>query len=155
MNLRTSLLVLPVLTLLLAACASATAETTSPTSKQTEADAATELTRADEQGAVTVTVTPLNLTGPADNLNFEIVLDTHSVELDMDLTTLATLSTDTGVSVTPTSWDGSTGGHHVSGVLSFPTALAGTPVLQNAARLTLTIRDVDAPARTFVWELGG
>src|SRR5574341_2094809 len=75
------------------------------------------LQRIDGQGAVTVTITPLNLDNPGGTLDFVVVLVTHSVELDMDLSTLATLTTDTGLSVTPVAWTGSKGGHHVEGKL--------------------------------------
>src|SRR5574341_638254 len=152
MNTRTTLLVALLLALILAACsasaggAGSSAPASLPTAISTDAGSGAgsmdeDLMRVDEQGAVVVAVTPLNLTSPADTLDFEIALNTHSVDLSMDLTALAILSTDAGVSVPPTGWDGPMGGHHVSGVLSFPAVISGTPLLQNATRLTLTIRD--------------
>lgn len=110
--------------------------------------------RLDEQGAVTVAVTPLNLGNPEDTLDFEIAMNTHSVDLSMDLAQLATLTTDTGKSVEATAWDAPSGGHHVSGTLSFPAAVDGAPLLEGVSTLTLTIRDVDVPERVFVWDLG-
>ncbi|MBE2199519.1 MAG: hypothetical protein IAE79_12975 [Anaerolinea sp.] len=107
----------------------------------------------DEQGAVSVAITPLNLSANAPTLDFEVVLDTHSVDLSMDLMTLATLTADNGRSVTATLWDAVPGGHHVSGILSFPADAAGTAVLEGASQLTLTIRDIDAPERSYVWSL--
>lgn len=107
----------------------------------------------DEQGAVSVAVAPLDLSVDAPTLDFEVSMNTHSVELDMDLAVLATLTTDNGRTVTATLWDAMTGGHHVSGVLSFPGTEDGTAVLDGAAQLTLTIRDVDAAERVFVWPL--
>jgi hypothetical protein len=46
-----------------------------------------ELTRLDEQGMVTVEVTPLNLGMPGETLVFEVSMNTHSVDLSMDLAT--------------------------------------------------------------------
>ncbi len=112
-----------------------------------------DLTRIDQQGMVSVEVTPLNLKDATGTLNFEVAMNTHSVDLSMDLATLTTLTTDTGVTVQAYQWDATPGGHHVSGQLMFPAEKDGKPILSGAARLTLTIRNVDAPERTFVWEL--
>lgn len=106
----------------------------------------------DEQGAVTVEITPLNLTAPGIVLDFQVVLNTHSVDLSMDLATLATLTTDTGQSIQAVKWDAPMGGHHVEGVLSFPAMQEDVFVLDNATTITLTIIELDAPERTFVWE---
>lgn len=111
------------------------------------------LTRTDEQEAVVVEVTPLNLDEPRQTLDFQVSLNTHSVDLSMDLSTLATLTTDTGVVVQAVSWDGQKGGHHVSGTLSFPASMDGRPVLGGATKLTLTIKNVYAPERVFTWDL--
>ncbi len=115
--------------------------------------ASEETTRTDQQGAVIVDVTPLNLGNPGQTLDFQVSMDTHSVDLSMDLSTLATLATDTGLQVEPISWDGPRGGHHVSGTLSFPTAKDGKPLLAGASQLSLTIRSVDADARIFSWSI--
>ena len=107
----------------------------------------------DEQGAVSVAVTPVGLSEDLATLDFEVSMDTHSVELDMDLAALATLTMDNGRTVTATLWDAVPGGHHVSGVLSFPATDGETAVLDGAAQLTLIIREVDAAERVFVWSL--
>lgn len=112
-----------------------------------------EMTRIDEQGAVIVQVTPINLDMPADTLEFDVSLSTHSVDLSMDLAVLSTLTTDTGISIQPMSWDGPNGGHHVQGKLSFPVMQDGKSILESTNKLTLTITDVDAPSRVFEWEL--
>src|SRR4030065_2344583 len=59
----------------------------------------------DEQGAVIVVVKPLNLGSSEETIKFEIALDTHSLDLSMDLAPLATLTTDNGQSVQATQWD--------------------------------------------------
>lgn len=170
---RFALLILPILIFILAACAPSEVgtEPASPTVESVANPLPTptddpallptlfpgaangELTRVDEQGAVIVQVTPLNLGMPADTLEFDVSLSTHSVDLSMDLAVLSTLTTDTGISIQPTSWDGPRGGHHVQGKLSFPVMQDGKSILESTNILTLTITDVDAPLRVFEWEL--
>jgi hypothetical protein len=121
--------------------------------KTSPQDASQDLTRLDSQGAVTVEVKPENLSNLGDTLAFEISMSTHSVDLSMDLATLATLTTNDGSTVHATLWDAPRGGHHVSGTLSFPTSVDGKPILDGATKLTLMIEDVDAPERVFSWDL--
>ena len=102
---------------------------------------------------MTVQVTPINLGMPADTLEFDITLSTHSVDLSMDLAVLSTLTTDAGISIQPAGWDGPRGGHHVQGKLSFPAIQDGKSILEGTNKLTLTITNVDAPSRVFEWEL--
>jgi hypothetical protein len=111
------------------------------------------MTRVDEQGAVVIEVTPLNLTIPSDQLEFNVSMNTHSVDLSMDLATLSTLTTDNGVSVQAALWDAPLGGHHVEGRLIFPATKDGKPILEAASQLTLTILNVDVPSRDFEWQL--
>ena len=112
-----------------------------------------DLVRVDQQGAVSVEVTPPELSEVSEELEFEVALNTHSVDLSMDLATLSTLSTDTGLEVAATQWNAPRGGHHVSGTLSFPASQNGKSILAGARRVTLTIRDLDASTRTFAWDL--
>ena len=110
-------------------------------------------TRLDEQGAVVFTVTPLNLDSPGDTLDFEVVMETHSVDLAWDLAAMSTLQTDTGVEVQATTWPVGNG-HHYSATLLFPAATpGGESILDGAAVLTLMIRDTVVPERVFVWDL--
>jgi hypothetical protein len=114
---------------------------------------ASDMTRMDEQGAVIFEVTPLNLGTPADTLEFAVSMNTHSVDLSMDLAQLATLSTDAGLTVQASKWDATPGGHHVSGKLIFPSTQDTKSILEGASKLTLTIINVDAESRIFEWEL--
>ena len=109
--------------------------------------------RIDQQGAIIIEITPLNLDSPIDTYEFDVVLTTHSIDLIMDLATLSTLTTDTGVSVESTLWDAPRGGHHVEGKLIFPATKDDKPILEGATKLILTIINVDAPTRIFEWEL--
>jgi hypothetical protein len=111
-----------------------------------------EQVRIDQQGAVEIAMLPVNLNYPADTLDFEVSLNTHSVDLSMDLAALAWLRTDSGVEVKASAWTGPSGGHHVSGILSFPSAINGEEVLDGAAVIELRVLNVDAPERVFVWE---
>ena len=150
--------ILLILTLIMTACSAAStplpsqpqADPVSTESASPEFDSAT---RMDDQGAIIFEVTPLNLGQIAESLEFNIVLTTHSIDLSMDLAATATLTTNTGVSVNSTLWDAPRGGHHVEGKLIFPATLNGNSILNGATKLTLTITNVDAPTRTFEWEL--
>ncbi len=128
---------------------------TAPPAPAASAAPAQDLARTDEQGAVTVEVTPLDLNNAAQALDFEVAMNTHSVDLGMDLAALATLTTDTGHTARATTWDAPKGGHHVSGRLSFPASADGAPLLKGAKKLTLTLQNLDAPERTFTWDLPG
>jgi len=154
---RFALPALLTLSLVLAACSATAAPLPSdpqPAPVSTvSASPSANLTRSDGQGSVTMDVTPLNLSNPSDKLEFNVVLNTHSGDLSMDLATLATLTTDTGVSVQAASWDAPRGGHHVEGKLIFPALKDGKSILNGAGKLTLTIRNLDAPSRVFEWQL--
>jgi hypothetical protein len=153
------LFALVTLALILTACSStASAQTNPATPEATTVFAPTsspsvDLTRTDQQGAVVVEITPLNLDNPGQTLDFQVSMNTHSVDLSMDLATLAMLTTDSGNSVQALSWGGPKGGHHVNGKLTFPATANGKLLLEGASQLTLTIKNVDAAARLFTWAL--
>ena len=140
-----------ILTLVLTACsATATPLQMDPQATSALSDSAT---RVDEQGAIVIEITPHNLGASADTLEFNVVMNTHSIDLNMDLATLSTLTTDTGITVQASLWDAPRGGHHVEGQLIFPSMKDGNSILAGASRLTLTIVNLDAPSRVFEWEL--
>jgi hypothetical protein len=140
------------LSLIVTACSSPTASTPAPTASSSSLAAPTgdDLTQTKDEASVTVKIAPLNLNDQsAATLDFKITLDTHSVDLNYDLATMATLSNDAGEKVQPIKWDGPAGGgHHKEGVLSFPQ-------LKNRGQaLTLTLRGVaDVPERRFTWKV--
>ena len=109
----------------------------------------------DGQGAVVVVETPLDVKLENSELIFELVMDTHSVELGMDLTRLAVLRTDSGLEITPSRWEGPQGGHHVDGRLIFPGQVDGQPILDGAQSFSLVLRGVEVPERVFTWSLTG
>jgi hypothetical protein len=110
--------------------------------------------RVDRQGAVEVAITPIKAeSGSDDIIMFEVALNTHSVDLSMDLAGLSTLTTDRGTQLKAASWTGGSG-HHVSGQLVFPKVTPdGTSLFDGAQQIILTIRNVDAPERVFVWQV--
>lgn len=94
-----------------------------------------------EMGAVDVQVTPISAS------NFEIVLNTHSVDLDFDLREIVTLIDNNGKEYKPVSWSGDRGGHHLSGELQFSTM---DPL---ATAVTLTINDIEDEVLSLEWVL--
>jgi len=110
-------------------------------------------TQVDTQGAVEFAVTPLNLTTPGETLDFDVALNTHSVDLSWNLAAQSVLATDTGLEVKGLSWPVG-GGHHYESILTFPAKTAdGKLLLEGAKTLTLTIRDAGAASRVFEWDL--
>lgn len=107
----------------------------------------------DEQGAIIVEITPLNSSEARNTLNFKVTLTTHSIDLSMDLATLATLTTDNGMNISAILWDAPRGGHHLEGILSFAAYQEDVALLAGATKLTLTINNLDAPVRTFTWDM--
>ncbi len=114
---------------------------------------AADLTRSDAQGNVTVEIKPENLSKPDSSLFFDVAINTHMVDLSMELAKLTTLSTTTGQTVQAKQWDAPQGGHHISGKLSFPTHINSKSILDGARNITLTIKDVDVSERVFTWQL--
>jgi hypothetical protein len=147
-----------ILTLVLTACsATATPLQTDhqPATASTEPSSASSnaAIRVDEQGAIVIEITPLNLDASTDTLEFDVIMNTHSIDLNMDLATLSILTTDTGIALPATTWDAPRGGHHVEGKLIFPSMKDGNSILAGVRRLTLTIINLDASSRVFEWEL--
>ncbi len=146
-------ILLPALLILSFVLAACSATSTPPPSTESASLSNDSAMRTDQQGAIIVEITPLNLDAPTDTLEFDVVMDTHSIDLSIDLATLSTLTTDTGVSVNATLWDAPLGGHHVEGKLIFPATKDGKFILEGATKLTLIILNLDAPTRIFEWEL--
>lgn len=108
----------------------------------------------DSQGNITIMITPLNLNNPGDTLDFEVTMDSDSVDLNMDLAPISTLSNDFNWTVQAIQWNGPRGGHHITGKLSFPSKYDGDSMLVAMAKVTISIKDLDAPERLFTWPLG-
>lgn len=104
-------------------------------------------TLSEDQANVTVEITPKELGADKEKNIFEVIFNTHSVELDFDFDKTITLEDDLGNTYTALEWTGNRGGHHVSGDIIFP------GLDNNAKEITLKIIDIADVARSFKWEL--
>lgn len=104
--------------------------------------------KTDDQLAVTVIITPIDISFESKEWKFDIVMSTHSVELDQDMIRAAVLVDDFGKKYSPVKWDDApAGGHHREGVLIF------APVVPYPRYLTLNIKDIGDAQRSFSWIL--
>ena len=101
-----------------------------------------------DAGGVTVSVTPVTLRAGAA-AEFDMALNTHSVELKDDLLKAVVLRDDAGREYTPSAWDGAgPGGHHRSGKLTFGV------LATSAQAVTLVVKNIaGVPERVFQWQL--
>lgn len=99
-----------------------------------------------KQGDVSVEVTPLSLLRGKE-ASFSVVFDTHSVNLDYDIASLAAIFDEKGQSYKAVAWTGGRGGHHLSGELRFP------PLPTFISKVTLVVFNIDTTDRQFVWSL--
>ncbi len=119
-----------------------------PASAETGSSDTTFKTQTVEEGSVTVAVTPVVLkTG--EPLEFDIAMNTHSVDLSNDMLKAVVLQDDTGKEYAPTAWDGpAEGGHHREGKIKFGELATG------AKSVTLIVKGIaGVPERTFKWSL--
>ncbi len=100
-------------------------------------------TQTNNDGPVTVKVTPKF----SSEITFEITLDTHSGELDDDLTQAAAFKDENGKEYKPIRWEGNLpGGHHRSGILTFG------PISPVPRTIKLIIQNIGGIARReFLW----
>ena len=103
--------------------------------------------KTDNQLAVTITVTPIDISSQLKKWEFEIVMDTHSVELNQDLTKMAVLVDDQGKEDKPLSWEGTIGGHHREGLLIF------NQIIPTPKSVQLKVSGIGDVIRSFDWQL--
>ncbi|OGG40034.1 hypothetical protein A2116_02190 [Candidatus Jorgensenbacteria bacterium GWA1_49_17] len=110
--------------------------------KPAEPVSLTALTVAD--GPVSVTVTPIF---SDTKWSFNVALDTHSEELNADLTKVLVIVTDDGREYLPINWEGDPpGGHHREGILSF------NPIVPQPRFIELILKDIGGvEERGFLW----
>lgn len=102
----------------------------------------------DEQASVTVTVTPTDISVDTNEWKFNVVMDTHSVELDQNMVEATILIDNPGEEYKPLRWEGAEpGGHHREGVLIF------SPIIPYPQHMTLKIKDIGGVQRLFWWVL--
>lgn len=139
----------------LVACSNAT-PTTAPTpivvapsnAPQRSASSSAFETKNNSGGSVDVAVTPQQL-DVGQPMAFEIVMNTHSVDLSDDMTQIIILRDDKGKEYNPTAWDGGEpGGHHRSGVIKF------AALTSKSKSVDLVIKGLaKVSERTFHWDL--
>lgn len=110
--------------------------------------AAAGLTRTNSSGGVTVKVTYPHSQN-TEETRLEVVLDTHSVNLDAyDLKALSLLRNDSGKTYEPVRVENKGSGHHREIAIVFP------KVSPPAKRLELVIKDIAGiKERSFLWDL--
>ena len=103
-------------------------------------------TKTEEQADVTMVVTPIDLSPNSKEWKFDVGMNTHSVELDQDMTKIAVLAGDDGKEYKPLRWEGGEGGgHHREGVLIFSQI---TPIPKS---VELKISGIGNVERSFIW----
>jgi len=104
-------------------------------------------TRENSEGDVSVFVTPRGDLVSDPIWNFEVTLNTHSVELLQDLAEVSDLVAG-AESYSPIAWEGdASGGHHRSGILKF------APISPLPKEIELIISGIGGVDRRFRWEL--
>jgi hypothetical protein len=105
-------------------------------------------TKTEEQESVTVVVTPLDLSPNSKEWKFDVLMDTHSIELDQDMAQVSVLVDGEGEEYKPIRWEGAeAGGHHREGVLIF-NEIKPTPKF-----VELKISGIGDVVRNFTWQL--
>ena len=103
-------------------------------------------TQTNTEDEVTVLVSPKTLTADLKAI-FEIQLSTHSVELNYDFLKIAELKDDAGNIYRPIYSTVGVGGHHVKGILTFPS------IVKSTKKVVLTIHRINNKDRVFNWDL--
>lgn len=106
-------------------------------------------TRTVDGGSVSVQIT---WDGNPTPLQFEVAMDTHSVDLDRyNLSELSALRNSRGEELRPVAWEAPKGGHHREGTLLFA---EGAGFVSGSRYLELAVRDVaGVEERLFRWDL--
>jgi hypothetical protein len=139
-------IIIVVVASLLAACSVGAAQ---PETAQAQLAVPAFQAQSNDERAVTVKVTPLNLPQGGSSLDFEVVFDTHSVDLGFDPVATSVLRDDAGREYPAIEWQGDgPGGHHRSGTLRFKVPDKASDSVE------VVIRDVaGVPERVFRWNL--
>ncbi|OHA93483.1 MAG: hypothetical protein A3H52_02195 [Candidatus Zambryskibacteria bacterium RIFCSPLOWO2_02_FULL_39_26] len=102
------------------------------------------------EGAVVIEITPIKLSPKDREWKFEVVLNTHSVELDQDMAAISKLLDDKGNQYDLLYWQGDPpGGHHREVMLTFK------PIIPTPKYIELRILNVDVLVRSYVWDISG
>lgn len=103
--------------------------------------------KTDNQLAVTVTVTLIDISPQSKEWKFDIVIDTHSVELNQNMAEISALIDGQEREYKPLRFEGASAGcHHKEGVLVFD-RITPTP-----KSVELKITGIANATRSFVWQ---
>jgi hypothetical protein len=103
--------------------------------------------RVNNEGGLFIEVRPIDFSF-GNPVRFEISLNAHQGDLGFDLTKKSVLIDSIGKRYIPLEWQGDKGGHHISGVLVFPSIPA------QVNNMTLVISDVyGIKERIFKWNI--
>lgn len=80
-----------------------------------------------------------------DSATFALSFTTHEGDLSFDLVKASTLEVD-GKVFQAKSWDGGSGGHHLSGTLVFP------GIEKEPTKIILRMKNIAGADRTFTWD---
>ncbi len=105
-------------------------------------------TKTNAENGVTIEATPIDFSLDT-KVKFDVTLTTHQGDLDFDMREVSLLEDDEGNRYMPVEWEGSPpGGHHRSGVLTFP------ELNEETKHIELIIKNVyNVPERVFTWSL--
>ena len=103
-------------------------------------------TKTDEQADVAVTITPIDILSQSKEWKFDVVMNTHSVELENPTKSIVLVDSQ-GKEYKSTNWDGPTEGHHMNGILTF------NQIIPTPKSVELKVSGVDDVVRSFVWKL--
>jgi len=104
-------------------------------------------TKVDSQANVTIEVTPQVIGIEMQENIFELLLDTHSVDLNYDLQKIIILRDDLGNIYEASAWTGGIGGHHLVGKIVFPS------IDKDAKAVELEINGLGEVKRMFQWDI--
>ncbi|MFA6272908.1 MAG: hypothetical protein WC673_00215 [Candidatus Paceibacterota bacterium] len=125
-------------------------ERNAPTTSQTDQKTSTKQnweSKTDDQAMVIVTVTPIGISPESEEWKFNVVMSTHSVELDQDMIKSVVLVDVQGKEFKPLNWEGPVGGHHREGLLIF------NPITPIPKFVELKISGIGDVIRSFNWQL--
>lgn len=104
-------------------------------------------TKTDDQSAVAITITPIDILSSSPEWKFDVAMNTHSIELKSPMISIV-LVDDKGNEYKPIAWDGPTEGHHMNGALIFD------KIIPMSKSIVLKVKNSDnISGRLFKWNL--
>lgn len=104
--------------------------------------------KTDSQGEVEIEVAPLNISKESASWDFQISTNTHTVEIQEDLSAAFDLVDDKGSVYEPIEWNGAPSGHHRTGILRFQ------PISPFPSFIEMRIKEIGGvPLRVLRWDL--